>query len=170
MSGLFPLLPACLFVVSSACGTAVFDHVIEVQVSDPSGRLGSARVEVSVFDNQMGQSAEWARRTMGTATPGGPYIGQVSSTAAKMIFDDSLPERLTVALAVPAYEPNGYFLLQLAPPSAEETTVAAPFVPYGAYFSEGGTTTAPLPMRVRGETEAKGWKVRVTIDVPAAAP
>ncbi|MCC7044937.1 MAG: hypothetical protein IT183_13820 [Acidobacteria bacterium] len=162
------LLLACL-VTSTACGTVVFVHTIEVRVSDPSGRLGSAPVEVSVFDNQMGQSAEWARRTMGTAGPDTPHVGQVSSTTARMIFDNSLPERVTISLAVPAYEPGGYFVLQLAPPVSEERVVAAPFVPYGASFAEGGSGVMPLPLRVLSEKDETGWRVRVTIEVPASS-
>jgi hypothetical protein len=162
------LLLTCLL-TSAACGTVVFVHTIEVRVSDPSGRLGSAPVEVSVFDNQMGQSAEWAQRTMGTTRPDAPYVGRVSSTTAKMIFDHSLPERITISLAVPVYEPDGYFVLELAPPTSEERVVAAPFVPYGASFAEGGSGVMPLRLRVRSEKDEAGWSVRVTIEVPASS-
>jgi hypothetical protein len=164
--GALRLILACVL-TSTACGTVVFDHTVEVRVSDPAGRLGSTAVEVSVFDNQMGQSSDWARRTMGTAGPEAPHVGHVSSTAARMIFDDSLPDRLTVSLAVPAYEPDGYFVLQLAPPPVEPQPMAAPFVPYGASFAEGGSARMPLPLRVQSERADRGWKVRITIDVPA---
>ena len=152
--------------LASACGTAVFEHQIDVTVSDPSGRLGAGRAEVSVFDKQMGQSSEWARRTMGTARAGAPYAGRVSSTGAKMIFDSSLPERLEAGLALPSYESRGYFVLSFAPQPGTEQQVSAPFVPWGAYFAEG-SAVAPLPLKARCEKGEKGWKIALTVEVPA---
>jgi hypothetical protein len=173
VSGTRPLRRAAPAIVWSmllaACGTAVFDHVVEVQVSDPSGRLGAGPIEVSVFDKQMGQSAEWARRTMGVARPGAPYVGRVSSTAAKMIYDHSPPAQLEVGLALPAYESRGYFLLSLPPSTDQEHKASAPFIPYGAYFADPGSPAPPLPLRVRTTAARKGWRLHVTVDVPAVS-
>ena len=165
-----PLTPV-LFVLfslcnSASCGTAVFDHVVEVRVADPTGRLGVPPIEVSIFDKQSGQSEEWAHRTIGKAGPNSPYVGKVWSTATKTIFDSSLPKRVEMGLAVPAYESRGYFVLALEPAAGEEQRVTAAFAPYGAYFADANSEIVPLPLRVRSEKGKKGWLIHVTIDVP----
>ena len=54
----------------SSCGTGVFTHRFAIEIDDPGGRLGPPPYLLSVFDPQMGRSEEWARKTMGTTTPG----------------------------------------------------------------------------------------------------
>jgi hypothetical protein len=160
---LFVLSAVCLV---SACGTATFDHVVKVSVVDPSRRLGNPRIEVSIFDKTSGQSEEWARRTMGVAGPATPYTGTVWATDTKTIFDSSLPKRVEMGLAVPAYESTGYFIVSLQPVPGEDQRVTASFAPYGAYFAQDGSNVVPLPLRVRSEKGEKGWHIDMTIDVP----
>lgn len=160
-----------LFVLSSvsllsACGTATFDHIVKVSVVDPSRRLGNPPIEVGIFNKTSGQSEEWARRTMGVASPATPYTGTVWATDTKMLFDSSLPERVEMGLAVPAYESTGYFIVSLQPVPGEDQRVTTSFAPYGDYYSQAGSKVVPLPLRVRSDKGKQGWHIDMTIEVP----
>lgn len=123
---LLVLSSACLV---SACGTATFDHVVNVSIADPSRRLGNAPIEVGIFNKTSGQSEEWARRTMGVAGPGTPYTGTVWATDTKTLFDTSLPEHVEMGLSVPAYEATGYFIVSLQPVPGKDQRATASFAP-----------------------------------------
>jgi hypothetical protein len=151
--------------LSIGCGTAVYDHQFEVVINDPTGRLGSGPVDISIFDKVMGYSEEWARRTMGVATATKPYVGTVGDTATKWAWDSSLPPSVVAGLAVPAVEKNGYFVVDISPVRGTAKTAALAFAPYGSYFPEGNTV-APLAVRYEGEPAGKGWRIRLTVDIP----
>ena len=152
--------------LSSACGTATFDHVVKVSIVDPSRRLGNPPIEVGIFDKSTGQSEEWARRTMGVASPATPYTGTVCATDTKTFFDSSLPERVEMGLAVPAYESTGYFIVSLQPVPGEDQRVTASFARYGSYFARADSKVVPLPLRVRSGKGKEGWQIDMTIEVP----
>jgi hypothetical protein len=149
----------------SGCGTGVFTHRFEIAISDPSGRLGAAPVEISLFDRTMGRSEEWARRTMGTVSPGAPFAGTYESVETKMLFDSSPASRVAVALWLPAYERAGYFSLVLEPIAGTEQRVTLPFVPWADFYPEGHTVV-PMPARVRSEARDGAWLFHVTLEVP----
>lgn len=151
--------------LSTACGTAVYHHQFEVTINDPAGRLGSDPIDVSVFDKVSGYSEEWARRTMGVASALTPYVATVFATAAKMAWDSSLPPRVVAGLTVPAIEKNGYFVIDVNVVRGTAEAAALPFAPWGAYFPEGNQV-ASLPVRYQGEPGDKGWRIKLTVDVP----
>lgn len=157
-----------LFVSSvpmAACGTAVYDHRIEVTIQDPSGRLGPPPIAVSVFNKTMGSSEEWAQRWMGNTAPGAPYVGNVDATGTKMAFDSSPPSRVDAGIALPSYEKEGFLVLDVAPVEGPEQSTVLTFVPYGV-SSKSAASIIPLPARFRSESSSKGWLIHLTIDVP----
>jgi hypothetical protein len=154
--------------LASACGTATFDHVVNVSIADPSRRLGNPPIAVGIFNKTSGQSEEWARRTMGVAGPGTPYTGTVWATDTKTLFDSSLPKHVEMGLSVPAYEAAGYFIVSLQPVAGQDQRATASFAPYGDYFAQADSKVEPLPLRVRSEKGKQGWHIAMTIEVPPA--
>jgi hypothetical protein len=149
------------------CGTAVYTHQIEVTIQDPSGRLVAGPVDVSIFDKYMGYSEEWARRTMAAATASAPYVGTVNTMPVKWFWDSTLPPNVIAGLVVPAIEKNGYFVVDINLVHGVAQSASAPFAPWGAFFPDSTSTVPPLPVRYQGERGDKGWRIRLTVDVPA---
>jgi hypothetical protein len=158
------LTVVALSIALSGCGTAVYDHKIEVTINDPSNRLGPPPLEVSVFDHTMGYSEEWARKTIGRASPGAPYAGAVSDTATKTAFDSSLPANMGAGLFLPALTKEGAFILELHPVEGPEQTATLPFRPFLS-----ADKVVPLPARFTSRASDKGWTIKLTVDVPPAA-
>jgi hypothetical protein len=152
----------------SGCGSGVFTHRFEISVSDPSGRLGAAPFEISLFDRTMGASEEWARNTLGTVAPGAPFTGTYQSVETKMLLDSSPPERVATALWLPAYEKAGYFSVVLEPIAGAEQQVTLPFAPWADVHPEGGRVM-PIAARVRSEARDGAWVFHVTLDIPPSA-
>ena len=50
----------------AGCGTVVYENEFTVTVSESSA---TAPVPVAIFDNRMGDTADWARQHMGTTSP-----------------------------------------------------------------------------------------------------
>lgn len=141
----------------SGCGTKSFSDAFAVAVDRPQ--------QVSIFDSQMGQSAEWAGKTMGRAAPGEPYTTEVSNLATKMIFDDSPPPSIQVGLYLPDVTQTGYYAISLPQVSAGSTTYDAPFV---AWYSENPVEQLqPLPLGLDITVGPNGWIVNVTVSSPA---
>lgn len=153
--------------LTAACGTAVFEHRFEVTVSDPTGRLGAGPVEVSVFDKIMGYSEGWARQTMGVATASRPYSGTVGAQGAGFIWGTPLPANVVAGLAIPAVETSGYFVLDIKPVRGAAQAASLPFARYDAFFPEEGSRVPPLAVRYEAEPADKGWRIRLTVEVPA---
>lgn len=151
-------------VLSTACGTAVFHHRIEVSVSDPSGRLGTPPVQVSVFDRQSGYSQAWAEQFLGNTSPSRPHVQEIGSTAVKMVWDRSLSEELVANIAVPAFNPDGSYLLIVKPRNGQSGTVAARFVEFDSYFPAEGADS--LTVHYRADAESEGWRLHVTLEIP----
>jgi hypothetical protein len=147
-----------------ACGTATFDNTFIVVIDDPSDRLES-EVAVSVFDNVMGFSRDWAQRTMGTTSPDAPYIGTVPATDTKMIFDSSPPARVAAGLAIPAYTDDGSFQIVCDPGGAEQQEITAGFAPYDERDPKA-ETVAPLALSVASTPGDRGWIMHVTVHIP----
>ena len=84
-----------------ACGNAVFNHTVDVVVSDPTHKLGSEPLEVSVFDSRMGSTSDWARKFMGLTSDSAPYRTPYTSMKVVTIFDPPRPDELELALALP---------------------------------------------------------------------
>ena len=164
-----PLAAALLSVgLLAGCGTALVENAFSVRVEDPSGRLPDGPVEVSIFDSVMGQSDEWARTTMGTATATEPYRTSFTSTTAKMVGDHGPSERVTAGIAVPGYAPKGYFSLVLAPVDGQTVTVEAPFVGYYDYDAALDGPVPPLPLKVTSTAGDLSWRLDIVAEVPAA--
>jgi hypothetical protein len=151
-------------VLLASCGTGVFVHRFEIAVSDPSGRLGPPPYEMSLFDFRMGQSEEWARKTMGVSAPGAPFVGEYKSVETKMIFDSSPAKQVSVALWFPAYEKAGYFGFVLEPVDGAEQQTTLTFVPWNAPYPEGAKVV-PIPARVRSEARDGAWVLRIVLEV-----
>lgn len=138
----------------SGCGTATFSNSFAVVVGSPQ--------QVSIFDPIMGQSAEWAGRTMGAAAPGQPYTTQVSATDTKMIFDNSSPSSVRAGLYLPSVTPTGYFAIDLLSVAPGRVAVDAPFV---AWYSDQPVEPQPAqPLQVEIATGEDGWLINVTVE------
>jgi hypothetical protein len=141
-------------VLLSGCGTATFSNSFAVAVE--------SRQQVSVFDTSMGDSAQWAGRTMGVAAPGAPYTTQIVATDTKLVLDGSLPESVRVGLFLPQVTQTGYFAIDLPSVTEGGTDIDAPFV---AWYSED--PVEPLsaqPLRLEVAAGPEGWVM--TVDVP----
>lgn len=138
----------------AGCGTSTFTNSFSVAVEKTQ--------DVSVFDSSMGESAEWAQRTMGVAGPGRPYTTQMAVTDTKMIFDGSPPSSLRVGLYLPSVTTNGYFSVDLPDPAPGTLVLRAPFVAwFSAEPAESGTEDVPVALVV-AEGPA-GWVVNMTL-------
>ncbi len=116
--------------------------------------------DVSIFDSMMGESAEWAEKTMGPAAPGQPYTTQVSNLATKMFFDGSPATSLRVGLYLPAVTETGYYSISMEPVAAGTTTIEAPFI---AWYSETPVDPRPaLPIAMEIAEGPNGWVVNLT--------
>jgi hypothetical protein len=161
------LCAAFALLLLSGCGTGVFTHRFEIAIADPSGRLGAAPIEISLFDRTMGASEEWARKTIGTAAPGSPFMGSYESVETKMMFDSSPARQVAVAVWLPAYEKAGYFSFVLEPIAGVEQQVTLPFAPWADFYPEGNKVV-PIPASVRSEARDGAWLFHVTLDIPLA--
>jgi hypothetical protein len=138
----------------SGCGTATFTNSFAVAVE--------SRQQVSVFDSSMGDSAEWAGRTMGVAAPGSPYTTQVFATDTKLILDNSPPGSVRVGLFLPQVTQTGYFAIDLPSVSEGAVELDAPFV---AWYSEDPVEQLPAqPLGLEIVDGPDGWVI--TVDVP----
>ena len=67
-----------LLLAAAGCGTAVYDHTIEV-----TALHGSAEsTPVGVFDRQMGYSRDWAHRALGASSATRPWCWSTPSPAS----------------------------------------------------------------------------------------
>jgi hypothetical protein len=160
---------AAMSIALAGCGTGVYRHQIEVAVNDPSKRLGAAPAEVAVFEHhQSGITEDWARRTIGKATPGAPYTGESSATDVKMVYDMSPPASVRAGVFVPGVEPDGYFILNINPVEGLEQATT---LPYYSFYAPRASDDKILPLAARftGRSARKGWTIKLTVDVPPAA-
>ena len=144
--------------------TVVYRHTVEVLVSDPTGRLGSPPVEVSVFDRRMGTTGDWAREWMGPTSDDAPYTVSYTSSSVATLFDPPRPAEVDLALAVPSYEARGFFTLVLKPRSRSSGEQPAAFVPYGDFFPADRAPT--LTVRYAAKRQPNGWRLVLTVLVP----
>lgn len=141
----------------SGCGMKNFSNSFTVEVGKPQ--------QVGVFDSEMGQSAEWAQRTMGPAGPGAPYTVQIADTDSKMAFDMSPPSSIQVGLYLPAMTEEGYYSVTINDVTSGTVDFEAPFIPW---FSESPVEPRPpLPMDLEIAAGDRGWVVTMTPEAQA---
>jgi hypothetical protein len=137
----------------SGCGTASFSNAFAVRVDSPQ--------QVSIFDSMMGESAQWAGKTMGLAAPGSPYTTEVSALDTKMIFDSSPPRSVQVGLYLPSVTETGYYAIDLPAVAPGTVSVSAPFV---AWYSETPVDPQPAqPMTLDIAEGPNGWVINITL-------
>jgi hypothetical protein len=151
-------------ILAAGCGTMVYDNVIVITVADPSHRLGTAPVEVSVFDKTMGYGEDWAAKKMGPTTEAKPYTANLVTSGAATVFDPPRPKEIVLSIAVPALETKGYYILSLAPADHPKGEERAWFCEYGSFFPSKGA--ASVPVRYTATPEPKGWRLALQIQVP----
>ncbi len=150
----------------AGCGTVVYENEFTVTVSESSA---TAPVPVAIFDNRMGDTADWARQHLGTTSPDRPYVTTVSSNQTRMIGDNSPPQTVNVGLYLPQHEKTGYYALDLTPVADTSVTVDAPFVTYDYSWESKGTprpTGPPLPVTVSFRDGGNGWLIDVQVPAP----
>jgi hypothetical protein len=149
----FLVVVSCLALLSG-CGTASFSNSVAVIVPSPQ--------QVSVFDSQMGESAEWAGQWLEPAAPGKPYTRQVPALDTKFIGDNSPPAAVRLGIYLPDRTQTGYFSLIDYDAEAGVTDTDLPFV---AWFSESPVPAQPpLPVSVELQPGPNGWLVNVTVE------
>lgn len=138
----------------AGCGTASFSNAVSVAVTTPQ--------QVSVFDPQMGDSAEWAEKTMGPAAPGSPYTTQVPALATKFFFDSSPPPSLNLGVYLPSVTEDGWFAIDLPAVIAGTMQLDSPFV---QWYSATPTSQTPTsqPMQVDITAGPNGWVVNIQL-------
>jgi hypothetical protein len=141
----------------SGCGMKSFSDAYAVRVDSPQA--------VSIFDSMMGQSADWAEKTMGQAAPGAPYTTELGRTEAKMVFDGSPPSSIRAGLYLPEVTDTGYYSIVVNEVSAGTLSYEAPFV---AWYSDTPVDPKPaLPLTLEIAEGGNGWVVNV---MPEAGP
>lgn len=153
----------------AGCGTVVFDNRFAVTVNDPSGRLGTDRVAVSVFDPQMGDTRDWAEQFAGVSTPESPYRRDLPQTGTRMIGDSSPPSRITAGVYLPQFDDTGYYVIALDPVAGTSQDYQAGYVTYDYSWETSGKkrpTAPPLPMTITTGDNGNGWDVEVTVQIP----
>lgn len=144
-----------------ACGTAVYNHRIDVRVLTREGAPLETRV--SIFDHLMGYSREWAERGAGVSTPSQPYSGTFSSTATVTIVDHKLPPTLDIAFVLPEVSPGGYYLLSAQLPAESGREGKAGFVRFDEYSPEANAPS--LNVKYFSSPQDKGWRVRLDVQI-----
>lgn len=147
-----------------ACGNAVFNHTVDVVVSDPTHKLGSEPLEVSVFDSRMGSTSDWARKFMGLTSDSAPYRTPYTSMKVVTIFDPPRPDELELALALPKLESRGFFWVKLRPGAARAGTERAGFAPYHEF--DRIDPVPRLDVQYTATPEPKGWHLVLRLLVP----
>jgi hypothetical protein len=151
-------------VLASGCGTMVYDNVVIVTVSDPSHRLGTAPLEVSVFDKTMGYGKDWVATKMGLTSEAKPYTATLVTSGAATIFDPPRPKSIVVSIAIPALESRGYYILSLEPASRPSGEERAWFTEYGSFFPTKDASS--VPVRYKATPEPKGWRLQLDFRIP----
>lgn len=153
----------------AGCGTVVVENTFTVRVEDPSGRLGTDDVAVSVFDPTMGDTNDWAGESLGLTTPAQPYRRQLPTTATKLVGDSSPPTRVTAGVYLPQFDPTGYYLIAFDPVAGQTIDYAAGYVTYDYSWETSGAarpTAPPLPMTITAEAAGNAWELGVEVRIP----
>lgn len=155
-------------VALTGCGTSLITNNFSLSVVEPSGRAPES-VQVSIFDSAMGQSAEWAAKSIGTATPNSPYTTSFTSTATKFAGDNSPSKRIVAGIALPQIVPQGYFALTITPVDGATTTINAPFIGYYDNNATKDGTPEPLPLEVTSNASDQTWTLTIKATVPGTS-
>lgn len=147
----------CAVGLLSGCGTKSFSNSVAVVVSAPQ--------QVSVFDQQMGESAQWASQWLGPAAPGAPYTRDVPALDTKFVGDDSPPASIRAGVYLPDLTDEGYFSFVDNDAVAGTSTQALPFIPW--YSETPVPARDPLPVTVEVLPGSNGWLVNITVPDPA---
>lgn len=154
-------------VLTSGCGNVLVDNQFSAMISDPAHRL-PAQIEISIFDSSMGQSAEWAEQSMGTAGPGQPYITSFETSATKFAGDSAPQRQVAAGIYIPQFQAKGYFQLQFAPADGQTEQLTAPFTGYYDYSAGVDGPVKPLALTVTSNAIDLGWRLSVVAEIPPA--
>lgn len=152
-----------LLLVAAGCGTAVYEHRIQVAVEDPAGKLGPTPVQVSVFDHQMGYSEDWAKKSLRPTSASAPYVQSLTTTGTVAVGSSALPKEVTIAVSLPSLSAEGYYLFTAELPAEQDRGAKASFVRYGSYFPDAGAPA--IAVRYHSEPDKKGWRVFVVVAI-----
>lgn len=137
----------------TGCGTKSFSNAFAVITPTPA--------QVSVFDQQMGDSSDWAAQWLGNSEPGAPYTREVPATDTKFVGDDSPPASLRAGIYLPDRTDTGYYSLIINDAVAGVSEVEVPFVAW--YSPDPVPAQPPLPVRLELAAGPNGWLVNITV-------
>lgn len=152
-----------LLFVAAGCGTAVYEHRIQVAVEDPAKKLGPPPIEVSVFDHQMGYSEDWAKKSLRPTSASALYEQSLTTTGTAAIGSSPRPKEVTIAVALPSLSAEGYYLFTAELPAEQDRNAKASFVRFGEYFPDPGAPT--IAVRYHSEPDKKGWRVFIVVAI-----
>lgn len=121
----------------------------------------SSPTEVSVFDQQMGESAEWASQWLGEASPGTPYTREVPALDTKLIGDSSAPSSVRFGIYLPQRTPSGYYSFVDNAAVSGTREAELPFVAW--YSPTPVPAQEPLAVRLDLREGPNGWIANVTL-------
>ncbi|MBC8086913.1 MAG: hypothetical protein H7Z40_06580 [Phycisphaerae bacterium] len=156
-------MAASLF-ATSACGTALYKHEVQIIVDDPTGRLGSAPLEVSVFDSRMGTTKEFARKTVGVSSAAAPYTRNFSTTAGVLVGSEPRPDSLEFSVSVPAIIERGFFVLRVKPGVSLSGDATAGYLLHSESEPAGDGPT--LQFHYSATPLPDGWALQIRLKVP----
>lgn len=158
---------SALALTTASCGTALITNEFSATVVDPGKRLPAGPTQISIFDSSMGQSDEWARKSMGSTSPGYPYTTSFTTTGTKFVGDNSPSAQVTAGLSIPQFQAKGYFSIQLTPVDGQAVILQAPFIGYYDYSAATDGAVKPLPVTVTAKSGNLSWQLTVVAAIPA---
>lgn len=158
-----PLLVMAVVLALAGCGTGTFDSTYRVSVEDPAGAQGA--VAVSMFDPSMGDTQEWAEKSLGTASPGRPYEATITAVESRLLLDGGPSQAVEAGLYLPELNPNGWYRVAFEPVDGAHQQVQAMFVPWEV----PGTPAPAIDLRILPESDDSAWIVDLTV-LPTGPP
>ena len=156
-----PLLVMTVVLALAGCGTGTFDSTYRVSVEDPTGAV----VAVSVFDSSMGDTQDWAEKSLGTASPERPYEATMSAVESRLVLDGGPSKTVEAGLYLPELNPDGWYRVAFEPVDGAQQGVKAPFVPWEV----PGNPAPAIDLRILPESDGSAWILDLTV-LPTGPP
>jgi hypothetical protein len=164
-SGLAALLGALGLV---GCGTAAYSTTLSVTVADPAGILGGGPIRISIFDPRLGDTRDWADRTLTEIAAGEAASGSVSSVETRLGGGGNPAKEVRAGIYLPGYREFGWYELSLSPKAGEQQ-IQARFIAWDGYAPQA-IGVEPLAALVTARADGKSWRLAVTITLADHLP
>ena len=150
------LVLSLVLLVLSSCGTKVFNNKISVNLSGSSQASGI----VSVFDYQMGKDRDWIIKQGKSLDRNQKLSFSYSSLKTVMIFDSSLPEKISFGLFIQPISDDGFFAIETEGKEVKDIDMKAIFVPF---YGREAAKKIDLAAKYSLSQSSEGWSLEINI-------